>query len=357
MSDTALVVDREKHLPRTFEVEPYRTDGGISLGGAFQLIGLLGLTGIILGAIASYISQYFYLILLFPFGIGIVVAFVGNFCIRKFHIRRPLTCGVAGFVAGCLAMISMHYFDYQRFDSTLQQGIGEGLPVLREMALNFEALKENLASAPDDERETIQIFVDEVNANPLFLEALLVDSLPGYIEFQAKQGVTIGRGGRGGVNLGSIGSYVYWGMEAIIVAGLAFVVMKGTANEPYCTGCNEWKVAEAWGPLSAGEAVTEAIKAGRVEKFSFDPNLAGKQVLVTAFRCQECEDESNVDVRVEAISLNNKGEVTRNQLTQVTYPGLAYHFLFAACAMTPGVSDEIVNAADIEEPADKPATT
>lgn len=56
-----------------FEVVPYRAEGGYSLAG-FTLVLLLSLVGgVVAGAIASWIGQWYYLIVLFPIGMAAVV--------------------------------------------------------------------------------------------------------------------------------------------------------------------------------------------------------------------------------------------------------------------------------------------
>jgi len=327
----------EVRLPQNFPVKPYRPDGGFSLGGALQLIGFLGLAGIILGAIASFVSRYFYLLLIFPLAIGFGVGYVGNLCIKRFKIRRPLTCGVAGFVAGGLAMLSMHYFNYRHFESSVVAEVGqEQFDTMRAIARNADALRANPEAIPEEERADILEFLGELDKNEDFRRALLVDSVFSFIDYRAYQGVEIssGRGGKRdkGINLGYVGSYIYWVAEALVVAGLAFFTMKGEAAQPFCGACELWKVGEPWGPLSHAGEIKTALEEGRVEQFGFDPTSSTHHAVVTAFRCPECGDAGEIDIRIEGMTTNAKGEVQRTQLLQATYPGEAYPALELACA-------------------------
>lgn len=331
MSTDAARSPLEVRLPQTFPVQPYVPDGGMSLGGALQLVGTLGLAGIILGGIASYISRFFYLVLLFPIGIGLLLGWVGGRCIRAFKIRRPLTCGAAGFVAGCLAMLSLHYFDYRHFETTLAEEAGGDLELLRTIARNAEEIKAHPSDIPEEERSDVLEFIGELEKDPQLRRALLVDSLASYIDFAAHEGVELKRGAGNGINLGYWGSYIYWGLEALIVAGIAFGLMQGAAAEPFCGDCLVWKRSETWGPLSHPEAVEHSLREGRIERFEFDPAAAGPQVEVTVYRCPTCEEGGDLDVRVERLTRNSKGEVQRTRTLQATYPAEAYAALAVAC--------------------------
>lgn len=330
----------EVPLTKAFAVEPYRPDGGWSLGGAFQLIGCIGLAAVALGAIASYVSRYFYLIVLFSILIGFCIGFVGSFCIRRFGIRRPLVCGAAGFIGGVLSMLMMQYFDYRHFQSEMAAGFGEGLPAAQQVARNLEDILAQREQLPQDLRE----FVEDLEANPSAVKALKVDSFPSYVDFAATNGVRLSnRSGRedGGLNLGYVGTYIYWGVEMLIVAGVAYSIMKHSAAEPYCQECQTWKTAEVWGPLQGPQAVREAIDAGRLPQFPFDENPApGPTTVVSGFRCENCRENGTIDVRVEELRTNKQGEVKRKTLTQATYPGDAWAALVIACCPIPPTPPE-----------------
>jgi hypothetical protein len=354
MSTAAAGTPLEVRLPQSFPVRPYVPDGGMSLGGALQLVGTLGLAGIILGGVASWISRFFYLVLLFPIGIGLCLGWVGCGCIRAFKIRRPLTCGVAGFVAGCLAMLSMHSFDYRHFEATLAAEAADDLELLRTIARNARQIEADPSGIPEEERAQVLEFIGEMEKDPQLRRALLVDSLWSYLDFAAHQGVELKRGAGHGINLGYWGSYIYWGIEALIVAGIAFGVMKGAAAEPFCGDCLAWKAAAAWGPLSHPDAVEQSLREGRVEQFESDPAAMGEQVVVTAFRCPTCEDAGEIDVRVERLTVNSKGEVQRKQTLQVTYPAEAYSVLAAACGPRESLPPATAPSESPETDADAP---
>ncbi|MGH7223970.1 MAG: hypothetical protein ACRELF_12135, partial [Gemmataceae bacterium] len=190
--------------PPRFQTQPYVPDGNFPpLGLALTLGGGL-MAAVLVGFLASVIGQWFYLVVLFPLLIGLALGGVGMAFIKIGKLRSPLLAGVAAGLSGIMAMGTMHYAEYQRFLNVL----AEKLPV------NRDQLQDNISFAT-------------------------------YIDFMAKQGVTIGRvvqrGNDKGMNLGHIGSYIYWLVEMLVVAGIVWVMMRKAAAAPFCVGCNAWK--------------------------------------------------------------------------------------------------------------------
>ena len=126
------------------------------------------------------------------------------------NLRNPLLGGLAGFVGGVAAMTMMHYFDYQSFRGEVDQRA----PDIRDVA-----------RLPASERETeYPQFENPAGAREL---AEAYASFPGFMNFSARQGVEI-KSTRGSsssskpLNLGFVGSYIYWAVELLIVAGITF---------------------------------------------------------------------------------------------------------------------------------------
>src|SRR5882724_503557 len=83
-----------------FSTVLYKPDGGYTIGGLLMLISTLAGVGAVLGYITHIVSQWFYLILLFPALIGLGIGLLG---VRKVHagrVRNPWLGGLAGFLAG-----------------------------------------------------------------------------------------------------------------------------------------------------------------------------------------------------------------------------------------------------------------
>src|SRR5262249_48216378 len=98
-------------MPR-FVALPYRAEGGCD-GARLPLLFLTaGTIAASLGWLASALGQAWYLILLFPLGIGMVLAVVGVTMVRWTRLRNPTLAGLAGLVAGITAIATMHFCDY-----------------------------------------------------------------------------------------------------------------------------------------------------------------------------------------------------------------------------------------------------
>ncbi|HMP17209.1 MAG TPA: hypothetical protein PKD72_09320, partial [Gemmatales bacterium] len=71
----------------TFETQPFQPDGGFGIGGMLALLLILGAAAVGIGALAYYISQFFYFIFLFPFLMGLVLGAVAVALVKIGKIR------------------------------------------------------------------------------------------------------------------------------------------------------------------------------------------------------------------------------------------------------------------------------
>jgi hypothetical protein len=127
------------------------------------------------------------------------------------------------------------------------------------------------------------------------------------------------------MNLGYYGSYIYWIIEILIVAGITFVMVKQASAEPYCTDCDQWKVPRVLGFL-AGDATsaTAAVRSGDLNAIrSAGPTLDPTPPLrLTAATCAGCpQGHGMVDVKLETIAADSKGNVKAQTLAHTRYPG------------------------------------
>lgn len=321
-------------VPRLqFDVEPYKADGGFPMWGAIQLMGVLGTAGIILGVISSFISNYFWLIVLFPLAIGLGLGLAGSLCLKRFKVRSPKVCGLIGFLAGCFAMLAMHYVDYRSAVSQIDAGLGVNAPIVRALVNKIDEAKAKGEELPEELQETVA----ELEKEPHFLQLLRMDSVWKYIDFKAQQGVELKRAARGGAgaNLGYVGSYIYFGFEAFLVGIVAFFMMLETAGNPYCRECGQWKVKHDWGPVDQAHRVAQSISAGGVQPCTSGQELTAPQGVVSAYACPTCQSEGNIDVKVQQFTFNAKGERSDTQLAFVTFPGTAWEPLQVACNPPP----------------------
>src|SRR3954465_10684243 len=210
---------------QNFSTTPYQPDHGYTTGGLLMLIAALAGVGAVLGYIAHIISQWIYLIIVFPGLIGLGIGLVGTRMVKSGRIRNPWLGGLAGFGAGIFAMLVMHYTDYEQFRSTMA-----GAPLaLRELAqLPPERIPQD---RPADLTPEQWLHLQQL------LPLLRIQSFPQFMDWQARMGVTIsGTHGSSNsdINLGHIGSYIYWLIEMLIVAFVTFAMVKQATAEPYC---------------------------------------------------------------------------------------------------------------------------
>ncbi len=276
---------RRSPPPRTaltsqFPTEPYAAKPGVSVLGLPVFFGLLGGAGAGLGWLASAVGQWFYLIVLYPFGIGFLLLIGGFFAGRLTKMRSPAWGAVVGLAAGLLAVFAMHWFDYQRVLADRQNGMAQALPA---------------------------------------------DGLLSFLDGQASEGLNVTSLRGGGFNLGYFGTWLYWGVELVLVAGLAVFGPFLGAAEPFCEDCNSWKKERPLGTLHGdGAAAAAALTAGDVGRLTaFDPTRAGGNLPLFAAVCPNCDDNATIAVTLYQTIQNAEGQVERRELARVTFPGAA----------------------------------
>lgn len=314
----------EQTYPR-FETVPYRPEGGFSSTGyALLLVGSL-VGGLLLGVIAGFLARWFYLVLIFPLFIGMGVGGIGYWAIRQGRVRNAVLGGISGLLGGFFAMLSMHYMHYLEFESNAEATIPAEV---REKGRAFARMSpeeiQQLPVPPEDQQAILQVFGD-----PVQRAMFLVEDFPSYMHYRATVGVTFNsvRGGNknGGTNLGYIGSWIYWTIEVLIVAGIALVVQSQAAKEPFCSLCQCWKETRDLGPVPDTDA--PALQEGDLTHFNSPPSQqAGGVVMVSVSTCPSCGEECPVDVKLSNLTQTNEG-VTRTEIAHVTYPGDALPYL------------------------------
>jgi hypothetical protein len=304
-----------RSLPR-FDTEPYRVRSGASPVGVLVLFGMTLPVAILCGFLLSFIGQWFYLILIFPAvaALGVVAAGFGGVQVGKVH--SPAIAGLVGLLAGAVVMLAMHYFDYQRFLGLLQ------------------------AQAPGAPAPGLFQFVD----------------------LRAHAGVVIaGKGGGKGMNLGYVGSYIYFAVEFLVALGICTAALYSFAHAPFCTDCNTWKKERTLGgftlPVTGTskatcDAAAAAFTKGKVTQLvNDDPEAPGETVafVLTAFECPNCGEEAPADVALKCVTKDKEGKTVLQELAKVTYPAEAVPVLERVCASAEDKEME----GDEEEAAEK----
>lgn len=349
-----------EHSLSQFDADFYKPDGGYTFPSLFQLTISLIIVGLIMGMLAHYIGQFFWLIILFPIVIGGVVGFCGSYCVNKYHIRSPLLCAFAGIAAGVFSMSMMHYLDYRSFRSELNANLGENAEVIYQIARNIDEIK----AKGDEIPEEVRLFIKDLENNPQDLKQLQIESFPQFIDYQAEIGVQIGKVGRE-MNIGYVGSYIYWAVEIFLVAIIALLIMKSTAEEPYCSECASWKTEQSHGPFRNDNQIMMQLRHGQqpnVELNSEIENKSHDEFLVKLHSCSHCQEESPVDVFVEQIVVDKEGNASEKNIAKMTYPPEAYVALHAHCAsaaealVVPGLTDGVADSAEASEQAEEEAS-
>ena len=266
----------------TYQPEKHRSDGGFRLAGLPLLFGTLFVAAAGLGWLASFIGQWFYLIFLFPLVIAVSLVIVGAKIGQWTHLRNGFIAGIAGLFAGVVSITSMHYFDSVRYFDTPE-------------------VKQKFAALPPETRPS---------------------TFPRYMDLMAIQGVGIGKDG---LNLGYFGSWIYWGVEMLLVAGFTFYALIGGTQEPYCSSCERWKVYRELGTLrQKGDRAKECLESGDLPGLlKLEPSPTGGDLVLSVGECPVGGGDCPITVKLESVTINAKKEVEKKELLEMTYPGEA----------------------------------
>jgi hypothetical protein len=288
---------------------PYESDGGFSAQGLFLTTAVGVGVAVVTGVIAAFIGRFFYAVLIFPLFIGAAVGAAQAWAVRHTKIRTPIACGAAGLIAGVVAVVAIHYVEYTDFKGAMS-----------EAAHDEQALRQAIATTPDaEEREYLK---EALELSQVFsAEAREVNSFTSYLDWSARQGVEISasRGSSTPLNLGYTGTYIYWGIEALIVALISAAMARSRASQPFCVACDEWKTQRELGVvLAKAKAVGEIVEAGRLADLPGLAAASGEQAAISVYQCPGCAEEEVV-LEVETVTFN-QGARTKSQIARAVYP-------------------------------------
>ena len=261
-----------------FDAEPFRPDGVVPPGGLALLLAGVALTAVALGFILSYVGQWFYMPIIFAIVAGGLLGAAGRALVTAGRVRGPTVAGTVAALGGVGMMFAMHTFDCLR-DLNLPAGQGVSPAVV------FQ-----------------------------------------YIDLEAQAGVVIGDvGNNNGLNLGYVGSYIYFAVETVLAAGLAFALTRGAAAVPFCRECNVWKRPR---PLAAlphvpAAVAVEALRAGALLDLldTGAPAAGADHLTLKAAVCPRCGGDGSVVAMVERLTVDSRGRRHLKILGQYVYPG------------------------------------
>jgi hypothetical protein len=284
----------ERPSPPRFDTEPYRVTGPSPLAGTLLLIAVLPVAGLLVGLLGSYISQWFNPVVLFPLAMGALVGGMGWVLVKAGKARGPVVLEVATVLTAGVTILGLHYGQYFRQLNAWEQ--------------QFPGILARGVSSPRE--------------------------FGRYIDREAEDGVTIGKPDIGNkvINLGYVGSYIYWIVEAGFVGFMIFVLLRLGAEAPLCELCQRWKKERMLGLLSdrPPDLVSGLLLDGHVLTLLKQARLYGEEGLVLkAAACPACGPEASVDVALEQLTRNAKGQKQTKKLERVRYPGEVLAFLDA----------------------------
>jgi hypothetical protein len=239
---------------------------------------LVFVAGVAIGWLASFIGQWFYLIFVFPLAIGFGVIAAGWLGTRAGKVTSPWFGAVAGMLGGLVAMMAMHYFDYMHSGAR-----GAGL------------------------------------------------TFGQFIDAQATAGVQLlGRPGRGGgINIGYVGSFIYWGLEFLVVVGMCAALGVIVAASPFCTDCNRWKDKRDLGTRKVAmdgpkaqtiELLQKDFEQGQLSRLEAESDGDDAlKIAMTAYVCSGCR-EADVDAQLHWFDVDSEGKPARQDLPLISYP-------------------------------------
>ena len=239
---------------------------------SLAILGVL-IWGALIGIFVSLLSNFIYIVFLFPLGMGFLGAMFVEKAIHDAKIRKA----AQGIFLGTLMTVAIygayHFSDYLVFRG----------------GLVFEMNNQIVAETGRSELEAANFKADytlkEETGHTGFL---------GYILHMDKRGVEIGRTvGSSSFNLGPFFTWTFWLLELAIIGWLTVAVGRKAAGRPFCEECNRWYGEEQ--RLGGVNQAHAAILTLLFEQGKFD--LAGRilemgtenpSLEVYAQRCETC---------------------------------------------------------------------
>ena len=273
-------------------IRPYAPDGGLHAEGLALTAAAGAATGIAAGLVFAIVGMWFYAIIIFPIAIGLAIGTVQSFVIKKTKVRNTLACGAIGLLAGLLAVVTMHYVDYETFKYDLARADAE-----------MEDFRQEVSQGLSTQAEFDQA-MREYKQDPEIQAMRAVQSFPQYIDWSAHQGVelTSSKSSKP-VNLGYAGTYAYWALDALLIAVMVVVMTRSQAAEPFCAECDRWKDAIEMGrlPLQAKQVAT-AIGGGSFTTLASLTPKPSHLTAVKAYVCGNCQKTDEVVVEVDEVT-------------------------------------------------------
>jgi hypothetical protein len=336
---------------------PYKASGN-SESGAIPVLVLGALAvGVIVGAVESWVSQWFSLLIIFPLAIGGAVGVFAAFQVERGMVRAPLLAALIGFLGGLAGQGTVHVVDYTRFRSDFLTSLEDRRQAfIGEHSDDEGAVEEakglDLAKLADDQLE-------EETGSRGFM---------GYVKLAAREGTEIKRTGQSsGTKVSGMGTYILWLVEFLFAGGLAFWMALERAKKPFCEISKKWFDREDVLAAGSGDKaqVAQVLDALQADNWSGALSALGQAddktaSVLTLERCSHCEEhEPILHLKVTA-GLNTAKPVTKVRYTTLLKPDDARIFLDHAkklAAEHEAAEKAAMEAAAAAAPTDAPPAT
>jgi hypothetical protein len=278
-------------------MKPYKPSNKVTSAG-FQWMLLSSIIGGgAIGGVTHFVSLVAYLVILFPLCMGFAGGFVMSVAVKQGKVRNPAIAALFGAFAGVVLYGTTHGAAYLQFKQEATQQITQELGQVT-----------NVPTA-----ELIDAFLQEKTGDKGFT---------GYLKYSAQQGVSIGRIGRQGNNLGETGTWIYWLIEFLIIDIIIAAMAYAAAKSPFCESCNQWYEETArMGNVkaTAAEDFLTLLKSAHFSKAGalIDPlqGVYPHSLEVSQAGCAGCKLGDRV-LTVNAIAVDKQGSTSFKEKVQ-----------------------------------------
>ncbi len=199
-------------------MKPYRSSGRVPFGGWIALVLATLIGSLVIGGIVFAVSHLIYLIVLFPLLMGAIGGGLLVLVVKSSKVRSPILAGLFGLILG-IGIVGVYRFAeyYIDFRNEITNSIRES---------------EGQDISQQDIDEFIDLSLEDETGSSGFV---------GYLKYAASLGTTITRSsGSSEMQLDERATWIYWGIELLIVALIAAGMAFGAARQPFNEEAGEW---------------------------------------------------------------------------------------------------------------------
>lgn len=275
----------------------YHPSNRVPLSGWVMLVIAALCGGLVLGGLAFALSQYIWLIILFPAGLGLAAGVLPSEMIQKHNVRSPFAAAVAALLMGLMIYGTIHYLGYLVFHSgTSDLLVAEHGPI---------------------DLDTQAAFVDSFLADETGSTGFL-----GYLKLEAQAGVSIGSiGSASALRLNESLTWLYWAIEVGITTGIATLATVASARKPFCEACQRWYSGGEHQGNVAGVNIyrfLELIDSGKMRQAGAllqAESLPSPSLEVYIHRCPKDQEHPSI-LAIRSTRIDAKGNVEAKDIVE-----------------------------------------